>query len=652
MWDIVIKIIIILAGVLNLFLAIFVYSRKPTERINRNYLFFGIGLFLWCFVNVILSFNGESLFWQRASYSVGNLFSFLSVFFTLSLSDKKISKWLTSLLLVICVMWSVLISFTPLLLKGVKAVTTFGFEMDYGPIFYIWGGYVFLMMIVSIIIPVSSLKTASEIKRKQLLLYLTGVIVFTFWVATVVVILPFFGIHQLNNLDSPSTLFLAGFTSYSIVKYNLLGIKSLFFQAILYSLTIIGIIAVLLLLMFVGASLYTQSMFWPLYLIAFVSAIILFLIGRVFFTEKANLENAKIDLIQLLKISERNRIIAEIERDKTLTIINSFTDGLIILNEKKEIISINPEAEKILDLKAEKIFYKSVSFLKQFSKGIMLASIFDKGVDLFIKKEINFTKDFIIELSVIPLKLEKEDIGRLIILHDISREKLVERMKTEFVSLAAHQLRTPLSIVGWSTSMLRHGDFGNLAEKQSEVIDGIYQANGRMIALVNNLLDITRIEEGKYLSNIVVTDMKDVVVSVLESYKNEIKRKNIIIKFDEPEKLPKIMVDVEKIKLAVQNLIDNAIKYSEKGNKVSIDLIIDGKNMIFKMQDAGIGIPKEQQVKIFTKFFRGDNARKVDPSGSGLGLFLSENIINAHGGKMWFESKEGVGTIFYFSLPV
>jgi len=282
----------------------------------------------------------------------------------------------------------------------------------------------------------------------------------------------------------------------------------------------------------------------------------------------------------------------------------------------------------------------------------MLASIFDKGVDLFIKKEINFTKDFIIELSVIPLKLEKEDIGRLIILHDISREKLVERMKTEFVSLAAHQLRTPLSIVGWSTSMLRHGDFGNLAEKQSEVIDGIYQANGRMIALVNNLLDITRIEEGKYLSNIVVTDMKDVVVSVLESYKNEIKRKNIIIKFDEPEKLPKIMVDVEKIKLAVQNLIDNAIKYSEKGNKVSIDLIIDGKNMIFKMQDAGIGIPKEQQVKIFTKFFRGDNARKVDPSGSGLGLFLSENIINAHGGKMWFESKEGVGTIFYFSLPV
>jgi two-component system sensor histidine kinase VicK len=112
------------------------------------------------------------------------------------------------------------------------------------------------------------------------------------------------------------------------------------------------------------------------------------------------------------------------------------------------------------------------------------------------------------------------------------------------------------------------------------------------------------------------------------------------------------MLDQEKMKLAVQNLIDNAIKYSADNSKIDITLTSDNENIEFKIQDQGIGIPEAQQQKIFTKFFRGDNAEKVNTIGSGLGLFLAQNIIEAHSGKIWFESGAGSGTTFYFSLPI
>jgi two-component system sensor histidine kinase VicK len=146
--------------------------------------------------------------------------------------------------------------------------------------------------------------------------------------------------------------------------------------------------------------------------------------------------------------------------------------------------------------------------------------------------------------------------------------------------------------------------------------------------------------------------MKKIVSSAIDEDKEEIEKKKIEIEFKDPGVLPETMLDAEKIKLAVQNLIDNAVKYSSESGKVTISLSNDGENINFRIQDLGIGIPKSQQIKIFTKFFRGDNAEKVNTGGSGLGLFLAQNIIEAHGGKIWFKSEENKGTTFYFNLPV
>ncbi|OGZ79514.1 MAG: hypothetical protein A2358_03575 [Candidatus Staskawiczbacteria bacterium RIFOXYB1_FULL_37_44] len=385
----------------------------------------------------------------------------------------------------------------------------------------------------------------------------------------------------------------------------------------------------------------------------FIVIIILAAPALVFFVkEKIRLEKAKKNLAGLLKNSEEERAKAEAERDITKTVVSSFTDGLIILDEKDNIFSINPEAVRILKLENNRLLGKSFSSLADFPKTKPIMEILEKGIQIIYRKEVELAKDFIIEFSVLSLGTLGNSSGHLIVLHDISRGKMVEKMEIEFVSLAAHQLRTPLSIIKWSISMLKKGDFGKLTAKQNELVKNTFRNNERLITLVNDLLNVTRIAEGRYLYKLAPSDIREIIRVVLDIFKDQMESRKIKLDFTEPENFPQIMLDAEKIKIVVQNFIDNAIKYSADGSKIAITLQNDGKNIELRVKDFGIGIPKGQQDKIFTKFFRGDNAMRANAVGSGLGLFLSKNIIESHGGVIWFESEENVGTSFCFTLPI
>jgi len=274
-----------------------------------------------------------------------------------------------------------------------------------------------------------------------------------------------------------------------------------------------------------------------------------------------------------------------------------------------------------------------------------------KGV---FRKEVQTRKDLVLEASTIPIMREEEKFGTLIILHDITREKTIERTKSEFVSLTAHQLRTPLSAIKWALRMLLDGDLGKITEEQKDFIEKTYQSNEKMIELINDLLDITRIEEGRYLYQPILTNLESVVQFVINSYKEEIERKKLKFEFKKPEKKLPVMLDVEKMRLAVQNLLDNAIRYTPPSGQVTISLkhVKGEKEIEFLIKDTGVGIPEDQKERIFTKFFRGVNVIRMETEGTGLGLFIAKNIIEAHEGKIWFESKENVGTTFHFTIPV
>ena len=201
--------------------------------------------------------------------------------------------------------------------------------------------------------------------------------------------------------------------------------------------------------------------------------------------------------------------------------------------------------------------------------------------------------------------------------------------------------------------MLMEEDLGPITAEQKEFIEKTYHSNERMIGLINDLLDLTRIEEGRYLYKPALANFELMVEFVLNSYKEEATKRKIKFEFKKPEKkLPLVRLDTEKIKLAIQNLIDNAVKYTPSDGLVKISLKYDKDKVELSVEDNGVGIPEDQQERVFSKFFRGANVMRLDTEGSGLGLFITKNIIEAHGGKIWFESQKDRGTSFHFTLPV
>lgn len=365
------------------------------------------------------------------------------------------------------------------------------------------------------------------------------------------------------------------------------------------------------------------------------------------------LEESQRALMNILEDAEESREKATEEKNKTEAIINNFSDGVLVFNKEEALSLMNPLAETFFEVKAEEIINSSISKISEFPTLKPLITLLEKNNKEIFRKEFPTRKNLILEISTIPLIKNQERLGFIVIIHDITREKTIEIMKTEFVSLAAHQLRTPLSAIKWTLRMFLDGDLGALTEEQREFIEKTYQSNERMIDLINDLLDVTRIEEGKYLFKPAMSNLEPVVQFVINSYEEEIKKKSLKLVFNKPKKeLPKVMLDVEKIRLAIQNLIDNAIRYTLPGGKLTIILGHNKKEIEASFNDTGIGIPKDQQGRIFEKFFRTANVKRLDNEGSGLGLFIAKNIIEAHGGRIWFESEEGKGTTFHFTIPI
>lgn len=231
------------------------------------------------------------------------------------------------------------------------------------------------------------------------------------------------------------------------------------------------------------------------------------------------------------------------------------------------------------------------------------------------------------------------------------RLKELDQMKTEFISVASHQMRTPLSAIKWILKMVIDGDLGALTQEQKDLLAKGYQSNERMIALINDLLNVSRIEEGRFQYRMMRMSAEDVIEKVIEEMKSDIQTKHIRFKYNRPTTpTPKVSIDPQKIHLVLQNLIDNALKYTPSRGRIEINLQAE-KELLFSIKDNGVGIPSSQREKIFSKFFRADNVVRMQTEGSGLGLFIVKNIIQAHGGRVWFESQEGIGTTFYFALP-
>jgi len=235
---------------------------------------------------------------------------------------------------------------------------------------------------------------------------------------------------------------------------------------------------------------------------------------------------------------------------------------------------------------------------------------------------------------------------------DITRAKEIERSKSEFVSVASHQLRTPLTGIKWLAELLLGST--NLTDDQKDKLIKIQESNERMIKLVGDLLNVSHIETGrKFDMNYENIDIISLTNQIIVDRHLVADKRHIKIIFPQSKESIIIPLDKEKINLALQNLLDNSIKYSpENSGIVEINIIKNDNDITFSIKDNGIGIPVQQQSKLFEKFFRAENAEKATTDGTGLGLYTFKAIIERHSGKVWYESAENQGTTFHFSIPL
>lgn len=233
------------------------------------------------------------------------------------------------------------------------------------------------------------------------------------------------------------------------------------------------------------------------------------------------------------------------------------------------------------------------------------------------------------------------------------RLKELDRMKTEFISVASHQLRTPLSAVKWVLKMILDEDLGSISSEQREMLAKGYESNERMIALINDLLNVSRIEEGRFEYHFTPSALLPVLEQVVGEIRPAIERKKLAFEFvRSPKPLPILSIDDDKLQLALENILDNAVKYTPEGGRASLRVRVSGREVVIEIEDGGVGIPAGQQEQVFNKFFRGDNVVRMQTSGTGLGLFIARKIVEAHQGRVSFSSREGVGTTFAITLPV
>lgn len=258
---------------------------------------------------------------------------------------------------------------------------------------------------------------------------------------------------------------------------------------------------------------------------------------------------------------------------------------------------------------------------------------------------------FPVAMTVTPFISEEQPYA-IVLLHDVTQEKEVDRAKTEFVSLASHQLKTPLSAINWFSEMLLSGDAGRIKKKQREYVEEVAKGAERMTKLVNELLNVSRLELGTFIVEPEEVDLRTIVQDVLRELAPRIKQKGHTIQESYPGELPQIAVDTTLTRIVFQNLLSNAVKYTPDGGTVRVSIQVSQPDMVITVEDNGLGIPTSQQEKIFTKFYRADNAIESEQEGTGLGLYILKAIMEETNGTIGFTSREGQGTTFRVTIPL
>lgn len=378
-------------------------------------------------------------------------------------------------------------------------------------------------------------------------------------------------------------------------------------------------------------------------------------------------EETKLALMNVLEDTRSLEHDLQQEHDRLQAIVSSIGEGVVVADVAGRITFINMAGQNLLGLSPDAAMQSSIFDVVEIVAGRekepVAVSPIRKSLETRTIERVAMRDDmywrtttgrlFPAAFVAAPL-LSQEFRGVVIVFRDVTDEKQLDEAKTNFISIASHQLRTPLTAIRWLSELLINEGKGKLQPPLDMYADDIMQSAKRMIVLVNSLLNVSRIESGRITISPKPAHLEKIVESVIKEQEIAARGSRCEIHFQKPRTpLPKLDLDVNLVRQVVQNLLTNAIRYS-RPQTCSIDIAIrkEAKRVVLSVKDSGMGIPESAQPRIFEKFFRASNAVKKQTDGTGLGLYISKMILEMTGGSIWFESAENVGSTFYVSIPL
>lgn len=333
----------------------------------------------------------------------------------------------------------------------------------------------------------------------------------------------------------------------------------------------------------------------------------------------------------------------------------SMGEGLIILDRDANLMFVNPQANTLLGINQTVLNLPLATVCPQPEMRDLLERREDTTDDIVIgeMQTTNGIRVRDLTLSLSPVRDEHNELQWwVMVIHDITRLKELDRLKSEFISTVSHELRTPLaSIIGFAEMLLTQQP-GQLTEIQDEFMNIIYTSAEHLLTLVNDLLDVSRMESGRFRLEKKPIQPYPIVHQVFSATKPAADQKKLQFALNADKNLPPVLADEQRLEQVLNNLVSNAIKFTDQGGKVSVTISQTDRHMRFAISDTGIGIPEEDMPKLFSKFYRSSQAVQKAIGGTGLGLYIARNIVESHGGQIEAKSKLGEGTTIWFSLPL
>ncbi len=370
--------------------------------------------------------------------------------------------------------------------------------------------------------------------------------------------------------------------------------------------------------------------------------------------KNTELSQSKEKLSQLVSNLEQQSKLLQLEQAKTTAIINAIPNGLVASSKDGNIFLINEEATKLLHLKDDQILGKFLTQVLPINSESIAACVSSEDPctsNTFTYESPDKKQKITLEHTVNGIMIDNKTVGTVNILRDTTQEQATMRAQKEFVSMASHQLRTPITSIKWNAELILSLD--NMSTEIKDAVTDIYRENNRMEKLVNALLNLSRIDLGtiKFVTQSINLDQY--IDTLLKTLESETTRKNISITKHIQVSQP-IVNDPIYIDIILSNLLSNAVKYTPKEGSVCIKVVDTSENNMLHIEitDTGLGIPLSQQAQIFGRLFRADNAKNSETDGNGLGLYMVKQVIEAMNGNVWFESIENQGTTFFVELPL